>query len=170
MSSQPYWESPVEKQIREAQERGDFDNLPGAGKPLDLSDSGDPDWWLKRFAARENLDLGGALPGALALRKEAAGYPESLADVSTEANVREIIEDYNKRVLADRLRPAVGNLPPMIAKTLDVDDIVTQWRALRREREERERQARAEREAALGAQQPPADARAPWWRRLLGRG
>ena len=45
----------MEKQIREAQERGDFDNLPGAGKPLDLSDSGDPDWWLKRFAARENL-------------------------------------------------------------------------------------------------------------------
>ena len=124
MSSQPYWESPVEKQIREAQERGDFDNLPGAGKPLDLSDSGDPDWWLKRFAARENLDLGGALPGALALRREAAGYPASLADVRTESNVREIIEDYNKRVLADRLRPAVGNLPPMIAKTLDVDDIV----------------------------------------------
>ncbi|HET7799540.1 MAG TPA: DnaJ family domain-containing protein, partial [Humibacillus xanthopallidus] len=31
MPSQPSWESPVEKQIREAQERGDFDNLPGAG-------------------------------------------------------------------------------------------------------------------------------------------
>src|ERR671931_357603 len=27
-------ESAVEKQIREAQERGEFDNLPGAGKPL----------------------------------------------------------------------------------------------------------------------------------------
>ena len=93
-------------------------------------------------------------PGALALRKEAAGYPESLADVRTEANVREIIEDYNKRVLADRLRPAVGNLPPMIAKTLDVDDMVTRWRrAPRASVEERERQARAEREAALGAQQ-----------------
>ena len=133
MASQPWWESPVEKQIREAQERGEFDNLPGAGKPLDLSDSGDPDWWVKRFAARENLDLGGALPGALALRKEAAGYPEALADVRTEANVREIIEDYNRRVLADRLRPAVGNLPPMLAKTLDVDEMVDRWRSLRDE-------------------------------------
>lgn len=28
------YESAVEKQIREAQERGDFDNLPGSGKPL----------------------------------------------------------------------------------------------------------------------------------------
>lgn len=30
---------PVEEIIRKAQERGDFDNLPGAGKPLDLSDN-----------------------------------------------------------------------------------------------------------------------------------
>ncbi|WP_404389470.1 DUF1992 domain-containing protein [Humibacillus xanthopallidus] len=169
MSSQPSWESPVEKQIREAQERGDFDNLPGAGKPLDLSDSGDPDWWLKRFAARENLDLGGALPGALALRKEAAGYPGSLVDVRTEANVREIVEDYNKRVLADRLRPAVGNLPPMIAKTLDVDDMVTQWRSLRAEVEEHERRLRAERQVVELAEQRERDARTPWWRRLFSR-
>jgi hypothetical protein len=172
MASQPWWESPVEKQIREAQERGEFDNLPGAGKPLDLSDSGDPDWWVKRFAARENLDLGGALPGALALRKEAAGYPEALADVRTEANVREIIEDYNRRVLADRLRPAVGNLPPMLAKTLDVDEMVARWRSLRDEVEERERQARAERDAAQHAElaEHRAGGRTSWWRRLISRG
>lgn len=30
------WEDAVDKQIREAMERGDFDNLPGKGKPLDL--------------------------------------------------------------------------------------------------------------------------------------
>ncbi len=166
MTGQPYWESAVEKQIREAQERGEFDNLPGAGKPLDLSDSGDPDWWVKRFAARENLDLGGALPGALALRKEAAGYPESLADVRTEAQVREIVEDYNKRVLADRLRPAVGNLPPLIAKTLDVDEIVEGWRPLRAELEEQQRRAREERAAATAAE---LGSRRPWWRRVLGR-
>ena len=71
-----WYESLVDRQIREAQERGEFDNLPGAGKPLDLSDTGDPDWWVKRFAARENIDLGGALPGALAISKEATGYPE----------------------------------------------------------------------------------------------
>ena len=68
--------------------------------------------------------MSGALPGALALRKEAATYPDSLRDVTTEQNVREIIEDYNRRVLADRLRPAVGKLPPMLAKTLDVDAMV----------------------------------------------
>lgn len=129
--SQPYWESPVDRQIREARERGDFDNLPGAGKPLDLGDLNDPDWWVKRLAARENLDLSGALPGALGLRKEAAGFPESLADVASEKNVCDILQDYNRRVLADRLRPAVGNLPPLLAKTVDIDDMVERWRELR---------------------------------------
>ena len=31
------WESWVDQKIREAQERGQFDNLPGRGKPLDLT-------------------------------------------------------------------------------------------------------------------------------------
>ncbi len=30
------WESWVDRQIREAQERGEFDDLPGKGRPLDL--------------------------------------------------------------------------------------------------------------------------------------
>jgi hypothetical protein len=167
--SQPYYESAVDKAIREAQERGEFDNLPGAGKPLDLGDPNDPDWWIKRYAARENLDLGGALPGALGLRKEAAGFPESLVDVRSETNVREILTDFNRRVLADRLRPAVGNLPPLIAKTVDIDDLVGQWSVLRADREAaRVAEAEAAREAAATDEQPPA--RRPWWRRLLGRG
>jgi DnaJ family protein C protein 28 len=31
------WESWIDQQIREAQERGEFDNLPGKGQPLDLT-------------------------------------------------------------------------------------------------------------------------------------
>lgn len=166
--SQPYWESPVDKQIREAQERGDFDNLPGAGKPLDLGDMNDPDWWVKRLTARENLDMSGALPGALGLRKEAAGFPESLADVASEKNVREILQDYNHRVLADRLRPAVGNLPPLIAKTVDIDEMVERWRDLRAAREA----SLAETRARQDAQQPAVDGPGPLARllnRLRGR-
>src|SRR5688500_834967 len=33
------WGSHVDQMIREAQQRGDFDNLPGTGKPLDLDDN-----------------------------------------------------------------------------------------------------------------------------------
>ena len=165
----PYFESPVEKQIRLAQERGDFDNLPGAGKPLDLGDLNDPDWWVKRLAKREQLDLGGALPGALGLRKEASGFPESFADVRREEQVREILDDFNKRVLADRLRPAVGRLPPAIARTVDIDDLVRQWAQLReqitaeaRERAEAMAQARAAEEKAERAARRDRS----WWRML----
>jgi DnaJ homolog subfamily C member 28 len=39
------WESAVDKQIREAEERGDFDNLPGRGRPLHL-ENWDRDWGM----------------------------------------------------------------------------------------------------------------------------
>jgi hypothetical protein len=39
------WESAVDKQIREAEERGEFDNLPGKGRPLRL-DTWDAEWGL----------------------------------------------------------------------------------------------------------------------------
>ena len=40
------WDEIVERQIAEAQERGEFDDLPGKGKPLDLTENpfADPDW------------------------------------------------------------------------------------------------------------------------------
>src|SRR5215471_19077933 len=40
------WESLVDKKIREAMEAGEFDNLSGAGEPIDLSENpfADPDW------------------------------------------------------------------------------------------------------------------------------
>ena len=34
----PTWESVTERLIREAQERGDFDDLPGHGKPIRIDD------------------------------------------------------------------------------------------------------------------------------------
>ena len=43
--AQRAWESAIDKQIREAQERGDFDNLPGCGKPLHV-ESWDDEWAL----------------------------------------------------------------------------------------------------------------------------
>lgn len=46
------WESAVEKQIREAQERGAFDNLPGQGKPLP-PEPWDGDWALAHHVLRQ---------------------------------------------------------------------------------------------------------------------
>ena len=161
----PY-ESVVERQIREAQERGEFDNLPGAGKPLKgLGESDDPDWWVRQLVQREGLDMTGAMPPVMALRKEAAGFPESLLDLRTEESVRAVLEDYNRRVKLDRLRPAVGPFPPMLARTVDVDDLVAQWQVLRAEHLEAARPA----EAARSPVSPVAPRESgSWWQRLLG--
>jgi hypothetical protein len=48
-------ESVVERQIREAQERGEFDDLPGSGRPLRSAGSYDPDWWARQYVKRERL-------------------------------------------------------------------------------------------------------------------
>lgn len=41
------YETSIDRQLREATERGDFDNLPGAGKPLpDHGREYEEDWWV----------------------------------------------------------------------------------------------------------------------------
>lgn len=55
----------AERRIREAIAQGAFDDLPGAGKPLDLRGAGDPDWWIRRKLEDEGLDAAAIAPGAL---------------------------------------------------------------------------------------------------------
>lgn len=155
-----YQESWVEKQIREAQERGEFDDLPGAGKPLRGLDDPDPDWWVKKMIAREGLDSSDALPPVMLLRREHATFPESLVEVRTEAGVREVLRDYNRRVVEDRRRPALGKRSPVWAPTVDVDEMVARWRVLR---EEFEAEHSVE-DPGAGDAMP---AKRPWWSRLF---
>lgn len=126
--------SMADRQIREAMERGDFDNLPGAGKPLDLRGSSDPNWWIKRKIESENLEdiVEAGAPGVLALRREAGKFPESLAEERNEDTVRARLEDYNARVRRDRLHPELTLPVPVVAPIINVDEMVEQWRALRR--------------------------------------
>lgn len=116
------YESWIDRQIREAQERGEFDNLPGAGKPLSLDD--DPDWWIKAKIARENLQP--LLPTPLALRREVEDLPRSLADARTEDEVRERVGDLNRRIRESYLRPHSG--PRVVVGIVDVDAVVARWR------------------------------------------
>ncbi|WEV76638.1 DUF1992 domain-containing protein [Janibacter cremeus] len=161
--SVPCHEGWIDRQIREAIERGEFDDLPGAGKPLRGLDDRDPDWWVKRMMEREGLDSSDALPPVFQLRREHATFPDSLADVATEEGVREILRDYNERVLAELRRPTFGPASPPIAPRADVEVLVEQWRRLRAQR--------AEAPADEGAPEPPSPPshRRSWWRRLRRR-
>jgi len=51
------WESIVEKAIREAQERGEFDNLPGLGKPIHWDDDHVPPEWRMAHRILKNAGL-----------------------------------------------------------------------------------------------------------------
>ena len=164
----------MEKAIREAQERGEFDNLPGAGKPLRSlgnPEIEDPDWWVKSLVERENLDMSGAMSPSMALRKEAAGFPDSLLDLHTEQSVRTVLEDYNHRVREDRLRPAVGPRSPVWARIVDVEELVVRWRDLReaRRRDVARVAARAAAATSTEASRAARRARGGWLRRLLDR-
>ncbi|MCB5178377.1 DnaJ family domain-containing protein [Streptomyces antimicrobicus] len=121
------FESFVEKQIREAEERGDFRNLPGFGKPLpDDTAPYDDLWWVRGKLHREGVSV---LPPALALRKEAEDAVEAVAHARTEARVREILAEVNEKIAAALRRPPPG--PPLRLAPFDVEARVRAWRAAR---------------------------------------
>jgi hypothetical protein len=101
MQQQTKW---VELQVKMAQERGDFDDLPGFGKPLkDLGTQHDPDWWVKQLVEREQIS--GVLPPALQLRTDDAQLDDRLDRLGTEREARAELEDFNDRVRKARIQP-----------------------------------------------------------------
>ena len=121
------YESWVDRQIREARERGEFDNLPGAGKPIPNIRRRDDNWWVKGLIERENLKP--VLPTTRSLRKETEEIVDRVADERTEEAVREIVVDLNERILDSRRRQVDG--PPIWVRTVSVDRVVQQWRERR---------------------------------------
>ena len=118
----------VEVRIQQAMRTGDFDELPGAGKPLEgLGDVHDPDWWIRRKIQRENLT--GLGPPAFTLRTEDAALDANLDAISSEREVREMLDDFNRRVIEAR-RQLLGG-PPVITRLRDVDAEIERWRQRR---------------------------------------
>ena len=107
----------VEILIQQAMRRGEFDDLPGAGKPLQGLDHHDPDWWIRRKIEQERLT--GLGPPALSLRVEAAELEERLDRMHREPEVREALADFNSRVIEAR-RQLLGG-PPVVTPTRDVE-------------------------------------------------
>ena len=134
----------VEISIQQAMRRGDFDNLPGTGKPIPgLTAPYDPDWWIRQKIEREQIT--GLGPAALTLRSEDAGLDARLDAVGTEGAVREILDDFNRRVIEARRQLRGG--PPVVTALRDVDTEIARWRG-RREAARLERDAARDREAA----------------------
>ena len=92
MPTERDFESVAERQVREATERGEFDDLPGAGKPLaDFESVYDPTWWAKRHIRRERVrDRADELRRAI--RAEVPRLRVATDRVAAEARVRELNE------------------------------------------------------------------------------
>lgn len=129
----------VETAIQQAMRRGEFDNLPGAGKPLTgLGGVHDPDWWIRQKIEREQLT--GLGPPALALRTEHADLDQRLDQLFREDEVRGALQDFNRRVIEARRQLQGG--PPVVTPTRDVETEVSAWRDRRESRRAAEAEAR----------------------------
>lgn len=114
------FESWIDTQVRQAQERGEFDNLPGAGKPIpDIDQPYDENWWLKKKLKSENVSL---LPPTLRLRREAEDTLAEARAARTEKRVRELLEGLNKKIR--EMNSSVVPGPPLNLMPYDVDEFV----------------------------------------------
>ncbi|MFC8951237.1 DUF1992 domain-containing protein [Streptomyces sp. NPDC057101] len=121
------FESFVDKQIREASERGEFRSLPGFGKPLpDDSAPYDELWWIRGKMHSEGASV---LPPSLALRKEAEDAEAAVTAAVSESQVRRILGEINTKIAEALLRPPAG--PPLNLKPFDVEASVARWKAER---------------------------------------
>jgi len=128
-------------------ERGDFEALPGLGKPLeDLDGDHDPDWWVRRLVEREKITV---LPPALQLRRDDAALDDALDRLGGEAEVRREVTEFNDRVRHTLYTTRGG--PPVTTPPRDVDEEVRRWRSRRAERRARQRELHADPDPAAGA-------------------
>jgi hypothetical protein len=130
MTMPSQFQSVVDAQIRSAQARGAFDNLPGSGKPIPgLMDPDDPLWWIKGFVKREKVPTEAMLPPSLAMRREVEKLPETLRPLRSEQAVRDHVEDLNHRIRR-WIQIPVG--PQVSLAPVDVDAVVAAWTEARR--------------------------------------
>ncbi|GIF15657.1 DUF1992 domain-containing protein [Actinoplanes teichomyceticus] len=124
-----WYESAIDRQLREATERGEFENLPGAGRPLrGYGEEYDEDWWVKDWLRREGATAG-VIPPTLALRRAAEDLETMIDRLRTEPEVREHVAQLNARI--DRARRGHLDGPPVVLPRFDADAVVAAWRQRR---------------------------------------
>ena len=121
------WETWIDAQIRVAMEKGAFDNLPGAGKPLpNLDQAYDPLWWVKELIQREQISM---LPPSLELLRKVEKELATIEKLHDEATVRRRLAALNIEIA--KVNATVVDGPPTRLGTLGVDQVVARWRRTR---------------------------------------
>ena len=117
----------IEAQISAAMQKGAFDNLPGAGKPLPNSGQGyDPDRWVKQLLEREGASM---TPPSLELRRKVERELAAIDSINEEDAVRARIAALNAEI--GKFNATFVEGPPTNLAMLDVDQVLIRWRHAR---------------------------------------
>jgi hypothetical protein len=123
------WDRLAEERILEAQAEGQFDHLPGFGKPIPgIDEPHDELWWIKDKLKREQLS---SLPPALVIRLDVEKTLAQIDQMPTESEVRRAVAALNERIRKTSFAVVWG--PAVDVMPLDPDEIVNQWKSVKRE-------------------------------------
>jgi hypothetical protein len=118
------WDRLAEERIQAAQAEGQFDHLPGFGKPIPgIDEPHDELWWVKDKLKREQLS---SLPPALAIRLDLEKTLASIDQMPTEVDVRQAVAALNERIRKASFAVVWG--PPVDVMPLEADEVVNHWK------------------------------------------
>ena len=121
------FESFAERKIREAQVEGQFDHLPGFGKPIPgLDGPDDENWWIKKKLREEGLVL---LPPILEARRDIERTLEAVRSMRSEHQIRAALVALNDRIRVAHFSVAGG--PADGVSPVDVESVLKKWRGSR---------------------------------------
>jgi hypothetical protein len=99
----------VEKRIQEAQRKGEFDNLPGRGKPIDFEeDRHIPEDLRLAYKILKNADC---LPPEIEEKKEIRQMEDMLANIPDEKEKYKLIKKINYKIMKLNMQ---GNKSPLL--------------------------------------------------------
>jgi hypothetical protein len=114
----------IEKKIQDAQENGDFDDLPGKGKPIDLEDDRNiPEELRLTYKILKNADC---VPPELALRKEIRTMEDMLENIPDEKEKYRHLKKINYKIMQLNMMgkgsPLLGESEFYYRKVIDKTD------------------------------------------------
>jgi hypothetical protein len=120
------WENWIDRQIRDAQERGEFDNLAGKGQPLDLTPN--PFAQDREMAFKILKDAGYApewieLDRAIRAKLQGARKVLSRSREQREARLKELADHSGKWAVAERQRALASWQMAVASFKEEVEDI-----------------------------------------------
>jgi len=117
----------VEKRIQEAMDRGEFDNLPGAGKPLHIEEppvKNEDLWWALKILKQANF-----VPDEVRWRKQIEKLRAKMMHVGSEDELRRIVRQINEYII--KLNTMGTNRIPTRLAPFDEKRCLAKFRARR---------------------------------------